>query len=263
MLESIISFKEITKRPYLMFIWTFVIASVAIILSTRVSVNVAGVNLHGLFAVMFVILPSAYFLTRLIIRDEAKEEKELARHYKKGIWKRYEKEALILLAYFFGLVFSFAIWSFVVQPGFFQVQTLEIGRVIGQITGNAVNPGFTFQNILLNNTYVFAFSFMFSFLFGAGAVFIIVWNASILGVRIAQLSPTVWDIPGKSLQFLPHGIFEIGGYVLAAISGGIISAAIIRKHHKKGVFKTVLLDSLIVFIIGFVFILIGAGIEVL
>ncbi len=262
MLESIISFKELTRRPYLMFIWTFVIASIAIILSTRVSVNVGGVNLHGLFAVMFVILPSAYFLTRFIIREERIDEKEIAKHYKKGIWKRYEKEFFVLLAYFFGLVFSFAIWSFVVQPGFFQVQTLEIARIIGG-TGNAAYEGFTFANILLNNTYVFAFSFLFSFLFGAGAVFIIVWNASILGVRIAQLSPSVWNIPGQSLQFLPHGIFEIGGYVLAAIAGGIISAAIIRKHHKKGVFRTVLLDSLIVFVIGFILIVVGAGVEVL
>lgn len=262
MLESIISFKEITKRPYLMFVWTFVIASVAIILSTRVSVNVGGVNLHGLFSVMFVILPSAYFITRFIIREERVDEKEIARHYKKGIWKRYEKEALVLLSYFFGLVVSFAVWSFIVQPGFFQVQTLEIARIIGG-TGNAAYDGFTFATILLNNTYVFAFSFMFSFLFGAGAVFIIVWNASILGVRIAQLSPAIWDIPGQSLQFLPHGILEIGGYVLAAIAGGIISAAIIRKHHKRGVFKTILMDSAVLFVIGFILIVIGAGVEVL
>ena len=82
MLESIIGFKELTKRPYLMFIWTFVVASIAIILSTRVSVNVGGINLHGLFAVMFVILPSAYFLTRFIIREERLDEKEISKHYK-------------------------------------------------------------------------------------------------------------------------------------------------------------------------------------
>ncbi|HLD57261.1 MAG TPA: stage II sporulation protein M [archaeon] len=262
MLESIIGFKELTKRPYLMFIWTFVVASIAIILSTRVSVNVGGINLHGLFAVMFVILPSAYFLTRFIIREERLDEKEIAKHYKRSIWKRYEKETLVLLAYFFGLVLSFALWSFVVQPGFFQIQNLEIARIIGG-TGNAAYDGFNFANIFLNNAYVFAFSFLFSFLFGAGAVFIIVWNASILGVRIAQLSPAVWDIPGQSLQFLPHGVFEIGGYILAAIAGGIISAAIIRKHHKRGVFKTILLDSAVIFIIGLILIVVGAGIEVL
>ncbi len=262
MLESIISLKEIVKRPYLMFLWTFVIGSVAIIISTRIAVTTNNVNLHGLFAVMFIVIPASYFLTRLIVRDEKLEEKEIARHYKKGIWQRYKSEFLIFATFFFSLVFTFAIWSFIVGGDFFQIQNTEIARVVGG-TGNAVYPGFTFENILINNSYVFALSFMLSFIFGGGAVFIIVWNASILGAFIAKLSTTVWDIPAQTIRFLPHGTFEIGGYLLAAVAGGIISAAIIRKHHKRGVFKVVLTDALIVFLIGFALVVIGAGIEVL
>jgi len=36
MLESLVSFKEITKRPYLMFPWAFAMGSIAIFISIQV-----------------------------------------------------------------------------------------------------------------------------------------------------------------------------------------------------------------------------------
>jgi uncharacterized membrane protein SpoIIM required for sporulation len=92
-------------------------------------------------------------------------------------------------------------------------------------------------------------------------VFIIVWNASILGVAIGELSKYFWEIPIKTLMFLPHGIPEIIGYLCAGLAGGLLSAAILRCR-STDVLKIIFLDSLKIILLGVVFILIAAGIEV-
>ena len=268
MLESFISLEEITKRPYLMFVWSFVLASIAFFLSTKVSfrfsLNGNLVNLSGIFSVIFILIPAAYFLTNLINREEEREESYIKKKYRKGIWERHEKDALVFVCFFFGLAIAFAFWSFFLQSDFFQIQKIEINRIIGvsgQITGRATG-GLSFIDIWFNNLGVVGLSFVFSLLFGAGVAFILVWNASLLGVRIAQLSSGVHEIALKSLPFLPHGIFEITSFVLAGMSGGLISAAIIREHHKKGVFSKVLIDAGILFVLALVLVTVGAWIEV-
>ncbi len=268
MLESFISFDEITKKPYLMLIWSFVLASISFFLASKVSFkfSLAGntVNLSGIFSVIFIILPAAYFLTNLINREEEREESYIKKKYRRGIWDRHQKDALVFLCFFFGLTIAFAFWSFFLQADFFQIQKIEIGRIVGvsgAITGQ-VTAGLSFVDILFNNMGVLGLSFIFSLLFGAGVAFILVWNASLLGVRIAQLSGGIQDIPIKSLPFLPHGIFEITSFVLAGMSGGLISAAIIRQQHKQGVFGKVLIDAGILFAIALLFVTVGAWIEV-
>lgn len=268
MLESFISLERIEKSPYVMFGWAFVLSSIAFFLSTKVSfkftISSVAINLSGLFSVIFILLPAAYLLTALIKSEEDMAERDIEKKYKKGFWKRNERDVLIFLFFFFGVAFSFAFWSFFLQPDFFQIQKIEIGRIVGgtgAISGIAVGE-ISFKDILYNNVGVMILSFIFSLLFGAGVAFIIVWNASLLGVRIAQLSTSLYDIPAKTLPFLPHGIFEITAFVLAGLSGGIISSAIIKERHKTGVFQKILLDAVILFLLASVCVAVGAWIEV-
>jgi len=268
MLESLMSIDEIKEKPYLMFFWALIIGSIAVIISIQVAfqMSVAGisVNLSGLFAVIFSIIPSSYFITLLINREEEIEEEEIERHITKGLWARHEKDILILLFYFAGLTISFAVWTTILPVDFFQVQVSKIneirGIVTGRVIGYASNPFLNFMVILVNNLQVMFFAFLFSFIFGAGAVFILVWNASILGVYIGQLSKVLWQIPVVSLSFLPHGIPEIAGYVAAALAGGLVSAAILRKN-KTRVLKIVIIDSLKILLLAVGLIFLGAAIE--
>jgi len=272
MLESLINFEEMQNKPHLIFIWTVILSSVAILFSAQLSyvVQSSGVlfDLSGIFAVMFTIIPAIFFFTMLIKRREREEEKAIEKHYQKSFWNKHSKDIIMFLVFFFGVSITFAVWSFFLPPDFFQVQLVKIGQMRGTeiITGNLVEGAFisNFSTILLNNAQVMVFAFLFSFMFGAGAIFIIVWNASILGVYIGQYSKmmwniSVWQIP-LSLLFLPHAIPEIAGYICAALAGGLISAAILRKNSSK-VFKTILIDSMKIFALGLILILIGAGIE--
>jgi stage II sporulation protein M len=167
---------------------------------------------------------------------------------------------MIMLFYFAGLTLAFAIWSFMLPPEFFQVQTQKINEIHG-VTGAASYKYYTFTQILNNNLQVMFFAFLFSLVFGAGAIFIIAWNASILGVYIGDLANSLWQIPIVSLSFLPHGLPEIGAYLIAGIAGGLLSAMLIRKNtiHIK---EVVAFDCLKLLIIACVLIVIAAGIEV-
>jgi uncharacterized membrane protein SpoIIM required for sporulation len=279
MLESLIRFSEIEERPWLLFLWALLISSVGVLFSVQLSyvIRVSGtsLNLTGLFSVLFTIIPSVYFLTMYIKRQESMDERDIEHHYSKAFWVRHDKDILAFLFLFFGLTLSYAFWAYILPPDTFQIQTMKV-QDIRAMAGSLFGPGSatgefmnafaagdeygSFTRVFLNNMQVTGFAFIFSVLFGAGAVFIVVWNASILGVYIGRLSETVAHIPLSTLPFLPHGIPEIGGYLIAGLAGGLLSAAIIRGHKKEilvGIFRDVL--KLLALAVLFVFL--GALIE--
>jgi uncharacterized membrane protein SpoIIM required for sporulation len=200
------------------------------------------------------------------------EEKMMDHQYLGKFWERHGRDIFILMFFFAGMTAAFAVWSLALPQGFFSAQIdkiHEIQTITGQLTGEGLTGEFvgaataaeSFSRILYNNLQVMIFSFIFSFIFGAGAIFIITWNASVLGVYIGQLSKYVWQIPIVSLYFIPHGIFEIGGYVTAGLAGGIMSAAVIRKN-KARVLKMITFDCFIILALAAILIIMGAGIEV-
>jgi uncharacterized membrane protein SpoIIM required for sporulation len=279
MLESLVKFDEIEERPWLLALWALLISSVGVLFSVQLSyvIRISGttLNLTGLFSVLFTIIPSVYFLTLYIKKQERMDEKDIERHYEKGFWVRHDRDMIAFLFFFFGLTFSFAFWAYVLPADTFQIQTMKVqdiramaGSMLGgeTVTGEFVESFATaeeytnFTRVFFNNVQVMGFAFVFSILFGAGAVFIVVWNASILGVYIGRLSETVAHIPWVSLNFLPHGIPEIGAYLIAGLAGGLISAGIIRGH-KKDILSGVILDSLKLVALAFLFVFLGALIE--
>ncbi|PIN70651.1 hypothetical protein COV93_00595 [Candidatus Woesearchaeota archaeon CG11_big_fil_rev_8_21_14_0_20_43_8] len=105
--------------------------------------------------------------------------------------------------------------------------------------------------------------------------FVIVWNASIIGVFIGEaghrlLTNTSFGGVIKAYfgglqvslgQILLHGIPEFFGFFVAAMAGGIMSVALIRHGFNDRRTLRVLKDSLILFIISIGFIIIAAFIE--
>jgi uncharacterized membrane protein SpoIIM required for sporulation len=264
MFESLLSLEEVERQPWLMFIWAVVIGSIGILIAAQINyqVPIGGqwFNLSGIFSVLFVIIPSTYFITTMIKREEVAEEQMIRKYHLSSFWEKHGSYLLILLTFFAGLTIAFSVWSFVLPGDFFSVQSSKINQIQGT-TGSLTHGDIgSFGRILMNNLQVTAFSFLFSLFFGAGAVFIIAWNASILGVYIRQLSNSMFDIY-MGLFFLPHGIPEIGGYLLAGLAGGIISSAVLRKNDRK-VLRIILLDSMKLLALAVAAIFLGAAIEV-
>ncbi len=278
MLESLIKFSEIEERPWILALWAMLISSVGVLFSVQLSyvIRIAGttLNISGLFSVLFTIIPSVYFMTLYIKKQESMDAKDIERHYEKGFWVRHDRDIIAFLFFFFGLTISYAFWGYMLPPDTFQIQTMkvqDIRAMAGSVTGAYASGDMveayasgteyaSFMRVLLNNLQVMGFSFIFSILFGAGAIFIVVWNASILGVYIGRLSESLIHIPGVTLSFLPHGIPEIGGYLIAGLAGGLLSAAIIRGH-KKDVLTGICIDAMKLMAIAVLFVFLGALIE--
>lgn len=260
MLETLVSLKTIYRKPYMMFVWAYLITVMGILLGYRLPLSISVDP--GFISVVYVIIPSIFLINSFIRHEERIEEKLIKRH--KGFWGRHERDIIILLLYFGGMTAAFAVSSFMMPDNAFKVQLEKISQIRGtdikDITGQLASKDSFFMEVLMNNLSVMLFSFFFSLLFGAGAVFILVWNASILGVYIGSISKDLWNIPLVGLAFIPHGVPEIGGYIAAGLAGGILSFGMIRRKSPE-IMKSIFVDSMMMLTLAVAFIAIGAGIE--
>ncbi|MFP4424602.1 MAG: stage II sporulation protein M [Candidatus Woesearchaeota archaeon] len=132
------------------------------------------------------------------------------------------------------------------------------------------------KHYFTHNFQLLFFIFLTSFIFGSGALFILVWNASIIGVYIGEIanrgmhlitSPfgkiAVYfkTLPVSLGGLLLHGIFEVTGFFIAALAGGILSVVLIKHNIRDKHVLKIFLDSVLLFGIATILIFIGAFIE--
>jgi len=136
--------------------------------------------------------------------------------------------------------------------------------IITQITGNVTQPDL-FEKILFNNLSVMVICFVFSLFYASGALFLISWNATVLGVVVGQTAKSLLglqSIPLVLFSYMPHGTFEFLGYILAGIAGGLISAAVTRHRESNEHFRFVMEDATILSLLAILMLVVGAYIEV-
>ncbi len=108
--------------------------------------------------------------------------------------------------------------------------------------------------IFENNAGVLLFTIVLSLLYGVGAIFILAWNASILGVFFGE-TLLVGDITKFLSMFqsmvIGHGAPELLGYVFGALAGAILSAMFAKKefftHSSSIIIKDILFLSFLAF----------------
>jgi len=142
--------------------------------------------------------------------------------------------------------------------------------VNGRATGNFISEMNLFFRIFTNNFRVMLFCLFFAFVYGAGAIFILTWNASVIGVAIGSFIKTNIMNYGNYahlttfalLRYLTHGIPEILAYFVAGLAGGIISIAVIRHDFRTKKFEHILLDSVDLILLAILILIIAGLIEV-
>jgi len=127
-------------------------------------------------------------------------------------------------------------------------------------------PKGTFLGIFTNNMTVAIFIIIFSLIFGAGAIFIIIWNASIISsVIVLSIKYQITGLPVGLARFLIHGVPEIASYFLFAMAGGMTSLAFISflkgKLSKDNMLNVVRRASYLA-IIGIIILILSALFEV-
>jgi uncharacterized membrane protein SpoIIM required for sporulation len=213
------------------------------------------------------------------------EEKDLEIASEQKLLAEHGKAVLVLLMLFTGMTIGMTMLYVVLpaeQAGMLfadQIETFKsinpASTVTGQVTGFATS-GSHFERIFFNNIKVLLFCIVFSLLYGAGAMFVLSWNASVIALAMGNVIRTelavlagegtighylhIVAIKGFSRYFI-HGFFEIGAYIIAALAGGIISVAIIKRHFEHRKAEHILLDTSDLLLASFVILLFAAVIE--
>lgn len=189
-----------------------------------------------------------------------------------------------LLLLFLGVTCAYALW-YVALPNeisnnVFKVQAQTINALNQEVTGNSFAQIKLINKIFINNVKVLIFSLLFSFIFGSGAVFILVWNASVIGTAmgnfIKSYASHYLNVVGLGafasffsassmsvLRYAIHGVPEILAYFIGGLAGGILSASIIRRDWGTKNFEKILLDVSDLVLIAIFVLFVAALLEVL
>ncbi len=161
----------------------------------------------------------------------------------KGLFQKYAGVLTMFTFLFLGFVAVFVL-LFVVLPAemvthIFSTQINAIGEVrtsvTGSVTGNFTQHFSTLAKIFFNNIKVLFFTLLFSVIYGAGAIFILSWNASVMGaaigdairekvLRVGALQAISLSLAG----YFVHGIPEIFAYFAGGLAGGVLSVALVQ-----------------------------------
>ena len=271
-LESLISPINAEKRPYEMFFIGFLYSSISIILSLWVFRSQSSMVM-----VLLTVLACMPLIHSTIKYEASKNEtREIF------LLREHTRALYFFIFLFLGMTASFSIWYVFLPEAtittLYRSQLNTIAEINAKILGFSIRPEY-FVPIFLNNTKVLLFCIFFSFFYGAGAIFILTWNATVISAAIGSfirkeivLIADKLSLTGISsyfhifsvgiLKYLTHGIVEILAYFIGGLAGGIISIAVIRHSEDPRKFKKAMYDSLSLFLIALLLVIIGALIEV-
>ena len=250
-LEWFLRAKTDRKHPFTIFVFTFF----ASLISMFISYFVFKENI-GIFNIVIISLVLVTFINSMLFLEEKETEFEMD----KSFWERHGDIISAFASMFIGMTLAMSL-AYIILPEevsqkVFNEQIREINIIQGRFTFSS-----QFLEIVANNFSVLSLSFLLSFLIGTGAILILSWNASVLAAAIGMVAKSLGGLHGLPLAimtFLPHGVFEITAYFIGAIGGGLVSAAIARKHSK---FDLILKDAFMLFGIAVIMLVIGGIIE--
>lgn len=277
MLESIINPKRAEKGPWKMFFIGLIYASLSILGVWWAFRNDAVLSQYsGMIVVTFCVmfsLPFMYFM----IKNEEEQDENVEGLW--GVWKAHSDVVYGFMWLFLGFLVAFSFWYVVLQDSNLfnaQVETYCMINSPGSIedcvasysfdqkiiSGAATKTG-RLLSIIENNVYVMIFTLLFSLIFGAGAIFILAWNASVIAAAIAIFSSYhIKDIPLSILRYMIHGFPEIVAYFITALAGGIFGIGVIRNGVKSPKFLRVVENVVILLFLAIIVLIIAALIEV-
>lgn len=185
---------------------------------------------------------------------------------------RHRKAFGVYAAFFVGVVLVYVlVFSVLPTANVFDLQVEHL-REKGHVAGKVTSSSERFFTFFYNNTRVMLLSFVLSALFGTGAVFILSWNASIIGVYFGLLVRKYFSSVGMVPAYFHgvteglmriglHGVPEIFAYIMAGFAGGIFSIIIIREKYGTKRFKVCMLDALALLSVAELLIFIAAVLE--
>lgn len=260
------------ERPYVSFFLGFVYALIGYIIATLFFFE-KSVSVAMLFLTTLLTVPTFVSILSYEERHERATEET-------GVWSFLKNHRTIVEVYvliFLGAFLGFLVLGVLAQdktPMLFEYQLQFLSDREG-ITTDVFENFFSSPpipsvssalTILQHNLSVALIAFFLSVVFGAGALFLIVLNASVFAafgaLILRYLATNFWG--GVKIVFIfgMHLVPEMAGFIVAAIAGGVVSKAILVERFGTDAFKNVTRDALYLFLIACVLITAAAFIEI-
>ena len=278
MLESIINPKRAEKGPWKMFFIGLIYASLSLLLvHWFFSKDPVLSKFSGIIVVTFCVMFSLPFMY-YIIKHEEREDEEI--EGLRDVWRIHSDAIFAFMWLFLGFIIAFSLWYIILQnpnllnaqigtycninsPGDIDSCIADYDFTSKTMLGNTMSNGARFLSIIENNVYVMIFTLIFSLIFGAGAIFILAWNASVISAAIGIFTKySISDIPLGMLRYMIHGFPEISAYFITALAGGIFGIGIVRHKIKDRKFLRVIENVVLLLFIALVILIIAALMEV-
>lgn len=283
-LESLIGEKNIRQNPFLIFFITFALTLASIFFADILFPR------HGsVLSVAFITIALVPIIHNILASEESEEI--LERKSAATFFARHFNVILLYVWVFVGIILAFSL-AYVVspveqKPVWFDEQInafcsisgsascvdgnpLSIsGRASASALGACQDPStknifsctlFIFEN----NAGVLFFILLLSVIYGAGAIFIIAWNASILGIFFGEMFMAGQHLRGFGFlqgMLIGHGPPELLAYVFGALAGAIISSTISKGDFLRHEGEIIIKDVLFLVGLAFFSVLYGALVE--
>ncbi len=262
--------------------WLIAIAS-AVFVFAGVALELLMPSIHA-SAVIFAMVPAIPLVWMLLMHEEHAEENACYRYASPLAGERkflecHERLILVFAWFFLGAILAYcACFAFLpdaAAQSVFADQINEVKTIQGiatqyasdsvSATGRVFSEA-KFWTLFTHNLTVLALMFLFCLVYGVGSIYLLLWNASIIGVVIGA-KVKADGLAGFATGFFglfPHGIFEVAAYFVASIAGGVISMAIARIARRKCPRREIpmlAMDSAILVVLALVLLAIGSAIE--
>jgi len=215
------------------------------------------------------------------------ESKDLVIEKSRRLLKEHGKALAFFMFLFLGFSIAFSL-IYIFMPNdivetSFSAQTNTINEINSRVTGeNIAGSSYAegmFMRVFSNNLKVLLFCIFFSFFYGAGAIFILTWNATVIGAAIGNFFRNSFSVYATQagfiqvggyfhiyslslLRYFIHGLPEVLSYFVGGLAGGIISVAVINHDFGTKSFNKVLKDSMNLVILAVIILFMAGLIEV-
>ncbi|HLD89336.1 MAG TPA: stage II sporulation protein M [Candidatus Nanoarchaeia archaeon] len=277
MFELLFNPKRAEEKPLFVFLFAIAVHSLAVIFGLLFFKKYSSVVVVFLTVMAFIPLLYRTMFSEAKKGTSSNDERELARQHSRAYF--------FLILIFVGVFLSAASWfvyfSFkdpATVKTLYKVQTDAIASINSGATSNFGATTSMFMKILMNNFKVLVFCFLFAVIFGLGGIFILTWNATVVGAAMGNYvkSNFLSAVPhGFNIliflqiyvlgfvRYMIHGIPEMLAYFVGAVAGGMLSAAFVKKYFsKEELSDKIILDAVNVMIISLVILVLAAIIEV-
>ena len=225
MLEMLISPKKAERHPWELFFVGAFYASISVLLVNWIFSQDAVLSTYsGILVVTFTVMFSIPFMYYALRYEEEKVTEGRGTF---ALLKAHKTAIYAFMWLFIGFVVAYSFFYIVLpstqgfkaqietyclinRPANFKDCVQQYGITDSVVaTGSLTNAERLFL-IFSNNIYVMFFTLLFSLIFGAGVIFILAWNASVIAAAVGIFSNSeLIYLPLGLARFMIHGIPEI------------------------------------------------------